>query len=123
MTVKTFSLRRILVLAVACNLFAVTSGATAQELSLSLGTATPGGGFAVYGQALSDALRESGSDIRLELRGTKGSRENIPMLEAGQLDLALVEGTIVQETLEKGAPAFRVIAAMYSRNSIAFRFG
>jgi TRAP transporter TAXI family solute receptor len=88
--------------------------ATAEGLSLTLGTATAGGGFAVYGQAVADVLRDADPGIELDLRGTKGSRENIPLLAAGKLDLALVEGTIVQETLDQGPAAFRVIAAMYS---------
>ena len=88
--------------------------ASADNVSLSLGTATPGGGFAVYGQAVADVLREVDPGINIELRGTKGSRENIPLLAAGKLDLALVEGTIVQETLEKGAAGVLVVAAMYS---------
>jgi TRAP transporter TAXI family solute receptor len=82
--------------------------------TLTLGTATPGGGFAVYGQALADALRDTDPAIQLELRATKGSRENIPLLAGAKLDLALVEGTIVQETLEAGVPAFSVMATMYS---------
>jgi TRAP transporter TAXI family solute receptor len=98
------------------TIFAIllSPSASADDLSLSLGTATPGGGFAVYGQAVADVLRDVDPGINIELRGTKGSRENIPLLAAGQLDLALVEGTIVQETLEKGVAEFRVIAAMYS---------
>lgn len=88
--------------------------AHAAELTLSLGTATPGGGFAVYGQAVADSLRDVDPGIKMELRGTRGSRENIPLLAGGKLDLALVEGTIVQEALEKGTPEFLVIAAMYS---------
>ena len=44
----------------------------------------------------------------------KGSRENIPLLATGKLDLALVEGTIVQEALDKGPVEFKVVAAMYS---------
>ena len=84
------------------------------DISLSLGTATPGGGFAGRRPAVADALREVDPGITLELRGTKGSRENIPLLASGKLDLALVEGTIVQETLEQGASEFLVVAAMYS---------
>lgn len=94
--------------------FLLSPIASADNLSLSLGTATPGGGFAVYGQAVADSLREVDPGIDIELRGTKGSRENIPLLAAGKLDLALVEGTIVQETLERGAARFLVVAAMYS---------
>ena len=92
----------------------ITPLASADNVSLSLGTATPGGGFAVYGQAVADVLRDVDPGINIELRGTKGSRENIPLLAAGELDLALVEGTIVQETLEKGTAGFLVVAAMYS---------
>jgi TRAP transporter TAXI family solute receptor len=88
--------------------------AQAEGLPLSLGTATSGGGFAGYGQAVAEALRETDPGIALELRGTRGSRENVPLLAEGKLDLALVEGTIVQEELAKGIPTFRVIAAMYS---------
>jgi TRAP transporter TAXI family solute receptor len=86
----------------------------AADETLTLGTATPGGGFAVYGQAIADALRDTDPGITLELRATKGSRENIPLLADGKLDLALVEGTIVQEVLEAGVPAFSVMATMYS---------
>ncbi len=102
-------------LAVTFSLLPFTfSLAAAEGLALSLGTATPGGGFAVYGQAVSDVLREVDPGIQLDLRGTKGSRENIPLLAAGKLDLALVEGTIVQEILDEGEAHFRVVAAMYS---------
>lgn len=96
-------------------LFPFLCGATyAGDVRLSLATATPGGGFAVYGQAVAEALRETDPGITLELRGTRGSRENVPLLAQGKVDLALVEGTIVQEVIEKAAAQFRVIAAMYS---------
>lgn len=98
----------------AALLILASLSAHAENLSLSLGTATPGGGFAVYGEAVADALRDVDPGIKIEPRGTKGSRENIPLLAAGKLDLALVEGTIVQEVLEKDAPGFTVVAAMYS---------
>src|SRR6185436_18369459 len=84
---------------------------------LILGTATPGGGFAVYGQALVETLAQSDPELKIELRATKGSTENIPMLEAGKLDLALIEGTIAYEALAGigRAPAnLSVVAAMYS---------
>jgi TRAP transporter TAXI family solute receptor len=92
----------------------LTVAHAADDLALSLATATPGGGFAVYGQALVEVLRDVDPGIRLEPRGTKGSRENLPLLAEGKVDLALVEGTIVQEVLEKGPAKFEVIAAMYS---------
>jgi uncharacterized protein len=85
--------------------------------TLVLGTATPGGGFALYGQAVADAIRETDPALRIELRTTKGSAENVPLLEAGRLDLALVEGTVAYEALSGvgRAPAkLPVVAAMYS---------
>jgi hypothetical protein len=94
-----------------------SSAASGAELApLVLGTATPGGGFAVYGQAVADTLREIDPTLGLTLQATGGSTENIPLLEAGKLDLALVEGTTAHEALTGigRAPAdLRLVAAMY----------
>jgi TRAP transporter TAXI family solute receptor len=84
---------------------------------LSLGTATPGGGFPVYGEALAKIINASDSGLVIEPRNTKGSLENIPLLEAGRLDIALVAGEPAFEALNgiKGPAAnLRIIAAMYS---------
>jgi uncharacterized protein len=92
--------------------------AIGEEVSpLVLGTATPGGGFAVYGQAVLETLAATDPELRIELRATKGSAENIPLLEAGKLDLAVVEGTIAHEALAGigRTPAnLSIVAAMYS---------
>jgi len=87
-----------------------------EKAVLTLGTATPGGGFALYGQALVGKIGAADPSLTIELRATKGSGENIPLLEAGHLDLALIEGTIAQEVLDAAAsrPArLSVVAAMY----------
>ena len=87
------------------------------QSTVILGTATPGGGFPVYGEAFAKIINESGTGLLVEPRNTKGSTENIPMLEAGQLDIALVAGEPAFEALSgiKGPPAnLRIIAAMYS---------
>jgi len=52
--------------------------------------------------------------IRVEPRNTKGSAENVPLLEAGKLDLALVAGELASAALAKPGTALRVVAAMYS---------
>ncbi|MGH8702362.1 MAG: TAXI family TRAP transporter solute-binding subunit, partial [Burkholderiales bacterium] len=90
--------------------------AGAETSTLILGTATPGGGFTVYGEALAETLRESDPTLDIRPRPTAGSKENIPLLEAGQLDLGLVEGTAAYEALMGigRAPApLSVVAAMY----------
>lgn len=68
-------------------------------LTLRLGTATPGGGFPVYGAALTSAMQTIDPSLTIEQRATKGSTENIPLLEAGQLDIALVAGEPAYEAL------------------------
>src|SRR3982075_117046 len=63
-----------------------------QKTTISLGTATPGGGFPLYGDAFAEVMNEADPTLLIEPRNTMGSNENIPLLEAGQLDIALVAG-------------------------------
>jgi TRAP transporter TAXI family solute receptor len=70
-----------------------------EPVKLSLGTATPGGGFVVYGDAFALAVKAADPAITIEPRETKGSAENVPLLEQGQLDLALVQGEAAYEAL------------------------
>lgn len=82
-----------------------------------LGTATPGGGFPVYGQAVAETINETDPSLSVQTRNTKGSTENVPLLEAGQLDLGLVTGEVAHEALSGiGRPPanLRILAAMYS---------
>ena len=82
-----------------------------------LGTATPGGGFPVYGAAIADTIHETDPSLAIEQRNTKGSTENVPLLEAGRLDIALVQGEVAHEAFNGigRAPAnLRILAAMYS---------
>ena len=84
---------------------------------ITLGTATPGGGFPLYGEAFVAALKEVDPELAVEPRNTKGSTENVPLLEAGKLDIALVQGEVAYEALagigRKPAP-LTIISAMYS---------
>ena len=63
---------------------------------LSVGTAPPGGAFFVVGGALAEVLNGfSGHDNwRFTAEATKGSKENIRRLVAGDLDLALSNAAI-----------------------------
>ena len=85
--------------------------------TLILGTATPGGGFPLFGAALIEALREVDPTLAIEARNTKGSTENVPLLRAGALDIALVQGEVAGEALsDTGLAQGRlwIIAAMHS---------
>jgi TRAP transporter TAXI family solute receptor len=82
-----------------------------------LGTATPGGGFPLYGDKLAETINETDPSLHVETRNTKGSTENIPLLEAGQLDIALCTGEPFYEAIEGiGRPKanLKIITAMYS---------
>ena len=90
--------------------------ARAQPVKIRLGTATPGGGFPVYGTAFVEAVRRSDPELEIDAINTKGSTENVPRLEAGTLDIALVQGEVVHEALQGiGRPPadLKVLTAMY----------
>ncbi|HXW24159.1 MAG TPA: TAXI family TRAP transporter solute-binding subunit [Xanthobacteraceae bacterium] len=82
-----------------------------------LGTATPGGGFPLYGEAVTAVVNEIDASLALEPRNTKGSTENIPLLEAGKLDIALVTGEPAYEAfagIGRARTDLKILAAMYS---------
>src|SRR5215468_583873 len=88
-----------------------------QKTQVVLGTATPGGGFPLYGDAVTAVINEVEPLIAVEPRNTKGSTENIPLLEAGKLDIALVTGEPAYEAFAGiGRPRseLKILAAMYS---------
>ena len=82
--------------------------------ALVLGTATPGGGFPIYGDAFAAMVNAQEPKLRIEPRNTKGSTENVALLEANQVDLALVLGEIASAALSKPDTGLRIITAMYA---------
>jgi TRAP transporter TAXI family solute receptor len=88
-----------------------------QKTAISLGTATPGGGFPLYGNAFAEVMNDADPAFSIEPRNTKGSNENIPLLEAGSLDIALVAGEPAYEAFAGiGRPAthLKILTAIYS---------
>ena len=85
--------------------------------TISLGTATPGGGFPLYGNAFAEVMNAADPLATIVPRNTKGSSENIPLLEKGELDLALVAGEPAYEAFAgiSRAPArLKILTAIYS---------
>jgi TRAP transporter TAXI family solute receptor len=85
--------------------------------TIMLGTATPGGGFPVYGDAVAATINETDPSLDVKTQNTKGSTENVPLLETKKLDLGLVQGEVAYEALSGvgRAPAdLTIVAAMYS---------
>jgi len=82
--------------------------------ALVLATATPGGGFPVYGDAFTDMVNAQEPRLRIQPKNTKGSTENVPLLKDNKVDLALVAGEIATAALAEPGTPLRIIAAMYS---------
>ncbi len=111
-------------LVVCAGVALLAGGAAAQDggkaiskTTISLGTATPGGGFPLYGNAFAEVMNEADPTLSIEPRNTRGSNENIPLLEAGQLDIATVAGEPSYEAfMGVGRPRtnLKILTAMYS---------
>jgi hypothetical protein len=87
------------------------------KTTIHLGTATPGGGFPLYGNAFAAVMNEADPTLSIEPRNTRGSNENIPLLEAGEIDIATVAGEpSYQAFMGIGRPRtdLKILAAMYS---------
>jgi TRAP transporter TAXI family solute receptor len=105
------------VLLLAGSAAAQEGGKAIQKTTISLGTATPGGGFPLYGNAFAEVMNEADPTLAILPRNTKGSNENIPLLESGSLDIALVAGEPSYEAfMGIGRPrtALKILTAMYS---------
>lgn len=105
-------------LLLAANAGAEEGGKAISSTKIILGTATPGGGFPLYGNALAEVMNAADPQLAIEPRNTKGSNENIPLLEAGQLDIALVAGEPSYEAFMglggRTKTSAKILTAMYS---------
>ncbi|WP_298241446.1 TAXI family TRAP transporter solute-binding subunit [uncultured Bradyrhizobium sp.] len=96
---------------------AAQTGGTAISTTISLGTATPGGGFPLYGNAFAEVMNAADPQLAIAPRNTKGSNENIPLLEKGELDLALVAGEPAYEAfagIGRAPVRLKILTAIYS---------
>jgi TRAP transporter TAXI family solute receptor len=98
------------------------STAHAQQKTVVIhGTATPGGGFPVYGAAFAETINEIEPTLEVRPTNTKGSTENVPLLEAGKLDTGQVTGEVTYEAISGigRAPAnLKILNAMYSNSGM-----
>jgi TRAP transporter TAXI family solute receptor len=107
-----------------CVASLMSTGAWAQQgdkpipkTSISMGTATPGGGFPLYGDAFAAVMNQADPTLDIVTQNTKGSTENIPLLEAGKLDIALVAGEPAYEAfvgIGRKPTNLKILTAIYS---------
>src|SRR5580704_15855016 len=105
------------VLLLAGSAAAQQGGEAIQKTTIKLGTATPGGGFPLYGNNFAEVMNAADPTLLIEPRNTKGSNENIPLLEKGELDIGLVAGEPAYEAfMGIGRPRtnVKILTAIYS---------
>ena len=84
---------------------------------LVLATATPGGGFPFFGDNAAAVNNETDPSLSVETQNTKGSAENIGLLDQGKVDIALVAGEPAYGAFSGiGQPVTtaKIISAIYS---------
>ncbi|MPZ31786.1 MAG: hypothetical protein GEV13_12450 [Rhodospirillales bacterium] len=84
---------------------------------MKFGTGGEGGGFVVYASAFVDAVKWANPKIGVKPLTTRGSLDNVPLLEAGTVDNGLVFGEMAQKLFnpKDGRPTqLKVITTAYS---------
>jgi TRAP transporter TAXI family solute receptor len=114
---KPRRLRRRSVLAGLAMAGASTGQGAAQTGGVKFGTAAEGGGFIVYAGAFVDAIKWANPSIGVKSVPTRGSVENVPLLQEGKIDIGLVFGEVAQQLFnpKDGPPTkLKVICTVYS---------
>jgi TRAP transporter TAXI family solute receptor len=99
------------------NASAQQQEATISKTTISLGTATPGGGFPLYGDNFAKVMNDADPSLVITTRNTKGSNENIPLLEKSELDLGLVAGEPAYQAfmgIDGPLTRVKILTAIYS---------
>jgi TRAP transporter TAXI family solute receptor len=85
---------------------------SAEPTRVVLATATPGGGFPAFGDAFAAAIQAADPELIIAARASGGSAENIGLLRAGRVDLALVQGEYAYPALVE-PDSLTILAPMY----------
>jgi len=104
--------KAVLLLTLITSAPALSSDAT----QISWATATKGGGFQLFGANIAEVINASDRQLKVEALATKGSRHNLELLEAGEVDVGQVEGNAARIALDGvGRPAanLKVLSVMY----------
>jgi TRAP-type uncharacterized transport system substrate-binding protein len=96
---------------------AATGEGAAQSSGVKFGTSGEGGGFIIYAGAFVDAIKWANPSIGVKPVPTRGSVENVPLLQEGKLDIGLVFGEVAQQLFnpKEGSPTkLKVICTVYA---------
>ena len=95
--------------------------ASAQQTHVNMATATPGGGFPLFGDNAAATINETDASLKVQTHNTKGSAENIILLEQGKMDIALVAGEPAYEAfagIGRAPTNLKIISAIYSNTGM-----
>ncbi len=101
----------------AVPLVPLATRARAAEKILKFGTASEGGSFMVYALGFMDAMRAVDPILEIRAVSTKGTSENAPKLEAGEIDIGMVSGEVAHELFEgvgRQKTKLKIVVAMYA---------
>ena len=87
------------------------------QTHVNMATATPGGGFPLFGDNAAAVINETDTSLAVKTHNTKGSGENIVLLEQGKMDVALVAGEPAYEAftgIGRTPTHLKIISATYS---------
>lgn len=83
---------------------------------VSWATATKGGGFQLFGATIADVINTVDERLDVETLATRGSRQNLQLLEAGSVDVGQVEGNaarVALDGIDRPAVDLKVLSVMY----------
>lgn len=108
---------------IALFIFTVFSCSTSPEqkketnkTEVILSTSTKGGGFELFGKTVAGVINEVDPHLNVIAQNSKGSKENLKLLESGKVDIGLVEGNAVYQAIKDKTPEstrLRLLFAMY----------
>ena len=84
--------------------------------TIELGTATPGGGFELFGNTLAAVVNKVDAPVKLKPIATRGSKQNLNYLAQGKIVLGLVEGNAARQALAgigRDKLDLKVLSVMY----------
>lgn len=85
------------------------------SMNVTLGTATVGGGVQLFGRNLAEVIGTVDSGAAVDAGATRGSQQNLTLLEEGGIEIGPVEGNAARQALDGvGRPRadLRVLAVM-----------
>ncbi|MEM9122383.1 MAG: TAXI family TRAP transporter solute-binding subunit, partial [Pseudomonadota bacterium] len=96
--------------------FPPVSSLRAQVTEISLATATPGGGFELFGGHAATVINAADPTLNVTPFNTRGSGENLTLLPEGAFDIGLVSGVPAYEAFEgigREKVDLKIISATY----------